>query len=72
MGVDVAVKLTAPSDFSFRHALGTIQLCTAAVKYNNMIKNNFKIATRSLWENKAYSAINIIGLTIGLAGLVLI
>src|SRR6188474_257435 len=31
-----------------------------------MIKNYFKIAWRSLWKNKGYSAINIFGLTIGL------
>ena len=31
-----------------------------------MIKNYFKIAWRSLWKNKGYSAINIFGLAIGL------
>ncbi|HEU4860254.1 MAG TPA: ABC transporter permease, partial [Chitinophagaceae bacterium] len=31
-----------------------------------MIRNYFKIAWRSLWKNKGYSAINIFGLTIGL------
>lgn len=31
-----------------------------------MIKNYFKIAFRNLWKNKAYSALNIIGLAIGI------
>jgi len=37
-----------------------------------MIKNYFKIAWRSLWKNKAFSSINIAGLTIGMAGAILI
>ena len=32
-----------------------------------MIKNYLKIAFRNLWNNKGFSAINIIGLAIGLA-----
>ncbi len=32
-----------------------------------MIKNYFKIAWRNLWKNKAYSFINIFGLTVGIA-----
>jgi putative ABC transport system permease protein len=32
-----------------------------------MIKNYFKIAWRNLWRNKVFSAINILGLSIGLA-----
>ena len=32
-----------------------------------MIKNYFKIAWRSLWRNKAFSAINIFGLALGIA-----
>ncbi|HLL43546.1 MAG TPA: ABC transporter permease, partial [Segetibacter sp.] len=32
-----------------------------------MFKNYFKIAWRSLWKNKFYSAINISGLAVGLA-----
>ena len=31
-----------------------------------MIKNYFKIAWRNLWKNKAFSAINILGLALGL------
>ncbi len=38
----------------------------------SMIKNYFKIAFRTLVNNKAYSAINIIGLSIGLAAAMLI
>jgi putative ABC transport system permease protein len=37
-----------------------------------MIKNYFKIAFRSLWKNRGYSAINILGLAIGLATCLLI
>ena len=37
-----------------------------------MIKNYLKIAFRSLWKNKAFSAINIIGLASGLAVCLLI
>lgn len=32
-----------------------------------MFKNYFKIALRSLWRNKAFSAINILGLAVGIA-----
>jgi putative ABC transport system permease protein len=37
-----------------------------------MFTNYLKIALRSLWKNKAFAAINIIGLSIGLASFVLI
>ena len=37
-----------------------------------MIKNYFKIAWRNLWRNKAFSAINIFGLAIGIATCLLI
>ncbi len=37
-----------------------------------MIKNYFKIAWRSLWRNKGYSAINIFGLAIGLSASIFI
>src|ERR1700748_657270 len=37
-----------------------------------MFKNYFKIAFRNLWRNKGFSAINIFGLAIGLAGCLLI
>ncbi|HEY4337703.1 MAG TPA: ABC transporter permease, partial [Puia sp.] len=32
-----------------------------------MIKNYLKAALRNLWKNKAYSAINIFGLSVGIA-----
>src|SRR6266404_6602690 len=32
-----------------------------------MLKNYFKIAWRNLWKNKVFSAINIVGLAIGMA-----
>ena len=37
-----------------------------------MIKNYFKIAFRNLWKNKAFSAINILGLAIGMAACIVI
>jgi len=37
-----------------------------------MFKLNFKIAIRNLWKNKWYTAINIGGLAIGLAGFILV
>ncbi|MEO9475230.1 MAG: ABC transporter permease [Cyclobacteriaceae bacterium] len=36
------------------------------LKSHGMIRNNFKIAYRSLVNNKSYSAINLLGLTIGI------
>jgi putative ABC transport system permease protein len=37
-----------------------------------MIKNYFKTAWRNLWKNKTFSAINIFGLSIGIAAFLLI
>ena len=37
-----------------------------------MFKNYFKTAFRNLWKNKAYAAINIVGLAIGMAACILI
>jgi putative ABC transport system permease protein len=37
-----------------------------------MIKNYFKIAWRSLWKHKAYSTINIVGLSIGLTACLIV
>lgn len=37
-----------------------------------MLKNYFKIALRNLWKNKGFSAINIIGLAVGLSTCLLI
>jgi len=37
-----------------------------------MLKNYFKIAVRNLWKNKAFSAINIFGLAIGIAACIII
>ncbi|HSU27961.1 MAG TPA: FtsX-like permease family protein [Chitinophagaceae bacterium] len=37
-----------------------------------MLKNYFKIGLRNLWKNKVFSAINVLGLTIGLASFLLI
>src|ERR1700759_5281951 len=39
---------------------------------NPNMKNNFKIAWRNLWRHKAYSAINIIGLSIGLTACLIV
>ena len=37
-----------------------------------MLKNYLKVAIRNLWKNKGFSAINIIGLSVGLATCLLI
>ena len=37
-----------------------------------MLKNYFKIAWRNLWKNKIFSAINVLGLSAGLASCILI
>lgn len=37
-----------------------------------MFKDYFKIAWRNLWKNKVYSAINILGLAIGMAACIVI
>src|SRR5437016_1509550 len=37
-----------------------------------MLKNYIKVALRNLWNNKAFSALNIIGLSIGMAAALLI
>lgn len=37
-----------------------------------MLKNYFKVAFRNLWKNKGFTAINIIGLSVGLATCLLI
>jgi len=37
-----------------------------------MIRNYFKVAIRNLWRNKSFSAVNIIGLGIGMAAAMLI
>src|SRR5580692_1659809 len=41
-------------------------------KSDHMFKNYFKTALRNLWKNKGFSAINIIGLAVGLATCLLI
>src|SRR6187431_2509261 len=37
-----------------------------------MFKNYFKTAWRNLWKNKVFSAINIVGLSIGMAACIVI
>ena len=37
-----------------------------------MIKNYFKTAWRNIWKNKVFSAINLIGLAIGMAACIII
>src|ERR1700683_560674 len=37
-----------------------------------MLRNYLKMALRNLWKNKGFSAINILGLTIGMASSLLI
>lgn len=38
----------------------------------NMFKLNLKVALRNLWKNKGYTAINILGLSIGMSSCILI
>jgi putative ABC transport system permease protein len=42
------------------------------VNLGNMIKNYLKVAWRNLWKNKGFSAINIIGLGVGMAAFMVI
>ncbi len=42
------------------------------LKYNNMTINHIKISYRNLRKNKVYSFINILGLSVGLASVILI
>ncbi|HEV7382799.1 MAG TPA: ABC transporter permease [Dyadobacter sp.] len=37
-----------------------------------MLKNYFKIAFRNIWKNKVFSAINVVGLAIGMAACIII
>jgi len=37
-----------------------------------MFKSYFKVAWRNLWRNKGFSAINIVGLAIGMASAIII
>lgn len=37
-----------------------------------MIRNYFKIAWRNLWKSKVFSAINIVGLAVGMAAFMVI
>ena len=37
-----------------------------------MIKNYLKVAWRNIWKNKVFSAINIIGLSVGMASCIII
>src|ERR1700733_1331554 len=39
---------------------------------NSMLKNFLKIAFRNIWRSKGFSAINILGLTVGMASSILI
>lgn len=50
-----------------RHAL-----CALQTKENNMLKNYLKIARRTIQKHKTYSAINIVGLAVGMACCLLI
>ena len=47
-------------------------LASRCVQRYDMLLNNFKIAWRSLQKNKSFSAINIFGLSIGIAAFMLI
>jgi putative ABC transport system permease protein len=51
----------------------SIAVCRILIqKQINMLRNYFKITWRNIWKNKTYSAINILGLSIGLTACIMI
>jgi len=54
------------------HSVKTYHVLLTTYNSTCMFKNYLKVALRSLWKNKGFSAINIIGLAIGLAVCLLI
>ena len=48
------------------------QLFNSLSKTSVMIKNYIKIAWRNIWKNKVFSAINIVGLSVGMAACIVI
>ena len=56
-----------PSKHSHKLATGNLKLET-----EYMFKNYLKTAWRNLWKNKVFSAINIIGLSVGMAACIVI
>jgi putative ABC transport system permease protein len=50
----------------------TTRWSSGKLNRNYMFRNYLKIAWRNLWRNKAFSAINIVGLSVGLASCMLI
>ncbi|RCR65820.1 ABC transporter permease [Larkinella punicea] len=57
---------------SFALKRKSIEYSTTHLANPTMIQNYFKIAWRNLWRKKAFSAINIVGLAVGLATCLLI
>ena len=55
-----------------RDTAGRLPRRRAAQKTLNMLRNYFKTALRNLLRNKSYAAINIIGLSVGIAACLLI
>ncbi|HVW96036.1 MAG TPA: ABC transporter permease [Mucilaginibacter sp.] len=53
-------------------ALQVVSLQKKSYRRYFMLRNYFKIAFRNLWAKKAFSAINISGLAVGMAGAILI
>src|SRR6476620_389387 len=54
------------------HSVKTYHVLLTTYNSTCMFKNYLKVALRNLWKNKAFSAINIIGLAAGLAVCLLI
>lgn len=66
---DITVKVSDTTKVHQRFTAGTIQ---QQAQTTTMFKNYFKTAWRNLWKNKVFSAINIIGLSIGMAACIII
>ena len=67
---DLGYRLRFANLISFQDAAPTWS--REKLNRNYMFKNYFKIAFRNLWRNKAFSVINIVGLSVGLACCMLI
>lgn len=56
----------------FRLSLLRKPLYTQQIIYTAMVKNIFKTALRVFWKERGYSAMNILGLTVGIAASILL
>lgn len=66
------VKFLADVILLFRLSLLKKQLISKQPLYTAMVKNIFKTALRVFWRERAYSVMNILGLTVGITASVLL